>query len=450
MALIKCPECGKEISDKAENCPNCGFPVAKHIADSDNNALLDENSMKPCPKCGFANNLDKTYCDNCGNPLLQNNVDNYREKSQDSFSRFGDVVKTFIITLIAVIVFLGLLVTISMKKSENASTKKESHIPVENVTNKSQEESTSEYASETAIQNEEEPQSISKEDFVASCQEIPYKTLARNPDDYVGEHIVLTVKVAQIIQGGMFDSNQYYRVYTNDEYNLWLGDEYFMHDSRSDDDTKILQDDILTVYAEFDGVETIERALTGAKEDVLSIKAVYIELIEDYEQNGYSEITDAATTTADKQESVDDGLTTGQKNALSSAKNYLSFQPFSYQGLIEQLEYEQYSHDDAVFAADNCGADWNEQALKSAKSYLDFSAFSYNGLIKQLEYEKFTTEQATYGADNCGADWNEQASKSAKSYLDLSSFSRDELIKQLEYEGFTSEQATYGVESNGY
>ena len=27
MALIKCPECGKEISDKAESCPNCGMRV---------------------------------------------------------------------------------------------------------------------------------------------------------------------------------------------------------------------------------------------------------------------------------------------------------------------------------------------------------------------------------------------------------------------------------------
>ena len=28
MALIKCPECGKAVSDKAEACPNCGYPVA--------------------------------------------------------------------------------------------------------------------------------------------------------------------------------------------------------------------------------------------------------------------------------------------------------------------------------------------------------------------------------------------------------------------------------------
>ena len=27
MALIKCPECGKEISDGASSCPNCGHPI---------------------------------------------------------------------------------------------------------------------------------------------------------------------------------------------------------------------------------------------------------------------------------------------------------------------------------------------------------------------------------------------------------------------------------------
>lgn len=31
MALINCPECEKEVSDKAEVCPNCGFGVAKYI-----------------------------------------------------------------------------------------------------------------------------------------------------------------------------------------------------------------------------------------------------------------------------------------------------------------------------------------------------------------------------------------------------------------------------------
>ena len=91
-----------------------------------------------------------------------------------------------------------------------------------------------------------------------------------------------------------------------------------------------------------------------------------------------------------------------------------------------------------------------KNALRSANSYLNALAFSYDGLIKQLEYEGYSTEDATYAADHCGADWNEQAAKSAESYLNYTSFSRDGLIDQLEYEGFTHEQAVYGAEANGF
>ena len=89
-------------------------------------------------------------------------------------------------------------------------------------------------------------------------------------------------------------------------------------------------------------------------------------------------------------------------------------------------------------------------ALESAKAYLNYTAFSYDGLISQLLYEGYTKSEAKYGADHCGADWNEQAAKSATAYLKYTSFSRQGLIDQLEYEGFTYAQAVYGVEQNGY
>ena len=31
MALIKCPECGKEVSTSAETCPHCGFPIKQDL-----------------------------------------------------------------------------------------------------------------------------------------------------------------------------------------------------------------------------------------------------------------------------------------------------------------------------------------------------------------------------------------------------------------------------------
>ena len=37
MALIKCSECGNQVSDKATACPNCGAPVA---------------AGPQCPECG--------------------------------------------------------------------------------------------------------------------------------------------------------------------------------------------------------------------------------------------------------------------------------------------------------------------------------------------------------------------------------------------------------------
>ena len=86
-----------------------------------------------------------------------------------------------------------------------------------------------------------------------------------------------------------------------------------------------------------------------------------------------------------------------------------------------------------------------KNALEKALQYLEYTAFSYSGLIEQLEFEGFTSSEAQYGADQCGADWNEQAARKAKEYLNYSSFSRDGLIDQLLFEGFTQEQAEYGV-----
>ena len=95
-----------------------------------------------------------------------------------------------------------------------------------------------------------------------------------------------------------------------------------------------------------------------------------------------------------------DDATLGEKNALAAANTYLSFSAFSAQGLIDQLEFEGYTTQEAQYAVAKCGADWNEQALKKAGNYLDYSAFSYSGLFEQLSYEGFLPEQAQYAVDN--------------------------------------------------
>ena len=92
-------------------------------------------------------------------------------------------------------------------------------------------------------------------------------------------------------------------------------------------------------------------------------------------------------------------VTPGEQRALDRAHDYLDYMAFSYSGLIEQLEFEGFSHDEAVYAVDNCGADWYEQAARRAREYLNYTSFSYSGLVDQLVFEGFTQEQAEYGAN---------------------------------------------------
>lgn len=61
MALIKCPECEREISDKSKVCIHCGYP-------------LEEETNKTvvyikCPECGTEVSNDVDNCSYCGCPI---------------------------------------------------------------------------------------------------------------------------------------------------------------------------------------------------------------------------------------------------------------------------------------------------------------------------------------------------------------------------------------------
>lgn len=49
MAMIQCPECGKDVSDMAAACPNCGCPISQQQAPA------PAPSGVRCPKCKGTN-----------------------------------------------------------------------------------------------------------------------------------------------------------------------------------------------------------------------------------------------------------------------------------------------------------------------------------------------------------------------------------------------------------
>lgn len=58
MAMIKCPECGAEISTRAVSCVKCGLPMSE---------------IYICPECGEVMfRSGKTVCSKCGCPIEDN------------------------------------------------------------------------------------------------------------------------------------------------------------------------------------------------------------------------------------------------------------------------------------------------------------------------------------------------------------------------------------------
>jgi Host cell surface-exposed lipoprotein/PASTA domain len=95
-------------------------------------------------------------------------------------------------------------------------------------------------------------------------------------------------------------------------------------------------------------------------------------------------------------EPAEPAMSSAQENAVATAQDYLDYDGFSRQGLIEQLTFEDFSEADATYAVDHVDVDWNAEAVETAQSYLDYDSFSEQGLIEQLTFEGYTPEQAQY------------------------------------------------------
>lgn len=105
MAMIKCPECGKDISNQSDKCIYCGFPIRNE-------------DMIVCSNCGVLNQAGSTFCSSCGNPLVKGitapsttkahkSANNKKKHSKKRHSKAPLFMSIFflLLILIAVIVF---------------------------------------------------------------------------------------------------------------------------------------------------------------------------------------------------------------------------------------------------------------------------------------------------------------------------------------------------------
>lgn len=76
MSKVFCPECGKILSQYAETCPDCSFPIAKYVKDAN---LTDFSKTFVCPKCGYWSDMNsiagEIMCEYCHLPMFQTDED---------------------------------------------------------------------------------------------------------------------------------------------------------------------------------------------------------------------------------------------------------------------------------------------------------------------------------------------------------------------------------------
>lgn len=116
----------------------------------------------------------------------------------------------------------------------------------------------------------------SKKDYIAACTEIAYDDLARNPDKHKGQSFKFTGEVIQVAEP-TFGNTVALRInVTKDEYDFYT-DTIYATVTVPDGSDRILEDDIITVYGDCEGLYSYESVL-GQKISLPKISIKYYEI----------------------------------------------------------------------------------------------------------------------------------------------------------------------------
>ena len=110
MALVTCPKCGEQISDKAKTCVHCG-------------AVLVEEEKKHCVDCGAELEPGATVCPSCGCPVGESNTEeNAPQQVEVTGVRMTAKTKKIIVIAVvtAVIIAIAAVIGVQVHKKKLA------------------------------------------------------------------------------------------------------------------------------------------------------------------------------------------------------------------------------------------------------------------------------------------------------------------------------------------
>lgn len=98
MAIIKCPECGHEVSDAADRCPNCGVGIAGNIKTCPDCGRVVLKNTAVCPSCGAKLDVAEQQAATEGSGNKQySNVDPYAPRASHGKKKRGPLIAVIIV-----------------------------------------------------------------------------------------------------------------------------------------------------------------------------------------------------------------------------------------------------------------------------------------------------------------------------------------------------------------
>lgn len=119
--------------------------------------------------------------------------------------------------------------------------------------------------SESSLKLEE--RKVDKQSYINTCNEYTYKEIARNPNNYKGKQAKFNGQVIQVVENG---NNVVLRVNITKEANEFADGGYLYDDTiyveytyKSNNESRILKDDIIDLYGVLNGTKTYSSTLGG-------------------------------------------------------------------------------------------------------------------------------------------------------------------------------------------
>ena len=257
-----CPNCGQQQPDESKFCNNCGADL-QAVKQEPNPTPAAEN-QNPAPQ-----------------PVQQPIQPPTQQPAQPKPKK--PWYKKWWIWVIVGVVVVGVIGGAFGEKTDGSKDSSGSSSSVSSASSGAEKEKATEAKEEKTDAPEpatEDPETVKKE-FIDSCETIDYSTLARNPDNYKGEHLKYTGQVIQVL-----DSKSVFNKTTTLRVNVTAEDNEFADGGKLWKDTiicavtipeggdRILEKDVIDLYGVCEGLYTYETVL-GNNESVPRIDIEY-------------------------------------------------------------------------------------------------------------------------------------------------------------------------------